>query len=247
MRRISLLLVLVLAAVVVALAAAHKPQKKHSHSKPAVAQSPNNSTGKPPSHLRIDSGELLSASGMPIHVDHFDALVGGDQKAQQDGTGKKAVVTILDGSALLTDDALTKLIIGHLSPDSKVKDLNVATEPGKVKIKGKAHKVIDLPFEIEGSVSVTPQGFVKLQISDESVAHLPKGLSQDLGLDLKKIVPSNAGKGIQAEKNSLTFDPDLLWGLPIHGRVIKAALEAHGLVLTFGNDGQIANNQQNRK
>jgi hypothetical protein len=237
MRRAWFIAVLVLVLTAVALSGNdhRKPPNKSRHHPAAAGQ--QNTAPKKSSHLRIDSGELLSASGMPIHVEKFDALVGGDQAAQQDGTGKKAVVTILDGSALLTPDALTRLLTKHLSGNSNIHDLAVATEPGKVKIKGKSHKLIDIPFEIEGSVSATPQGFVKLQISDESAAHMPKALSEKMGLDLRKIVPSDGVKGIHAEKDSLTFDPDLLWGLPIHGHVTQATLEAHGLVLTFASPG----------
>jgi hypothetical protein len=233
MRRPWLIAILLSVAVAIAALAGDKPRRDASSSK--AASSAPKGPPKKPSHLRIDSGELLSATGMPIHVSQFDALVGGDQK-QNPKDGKKAVVTILDGTALLTDDAITRLLTSHLGSDSKIRDLQVSTEAGRVTIKGKTHKGIDLGFQIEGTVSATPEGLVKLQISDESLAHLPKGLSQDLGMDVRKMVPSNAGKGIKAEKNSLSFDPDLLWGLPIHGHVTKATLEKRGLVLLFAND-----------
>jgi len=146
----------------------------------------------------------------------------------------------LNGTALLTPEALTHLLKSHMAANSKISDLNVETQAGKVKIEGKTHKVVDLPVEIEGTVAATPQGLVKLDISDESVAHLPKGISKELGMDVRKMVPSNSGKGIQAEKNSVSFDPDLLWGLPIHGHVTKATLERQGLVLLFAKDGEDA-------
>ena len=245
MQRSWLIAIFVSAMMVAALAAtaAHKSSKGSSAAddrrRAAPAAANKQTPPKGPSHLRIDSGELLSASGMPIHVSQFDALVGGDQK-QQTKDGKKAVVTILNGTALLTPEALTHLLKSHMAANSKVRDFQVETQPGKVKIKGKTHKVVDLPFEIEGTVGTTQQGQVKLDITDESLAHLPKGLSKDLGMDPRKMVPSNAGKGIQAEKNSLSFDPDLLWGLPIHGHVTRATLEQRGLLLLFGKDGQTA-------
>jgi hypothetical protein len=50
------------------------------------------------------------------------------------------------------------------------------------------------------------------------------------------MIGSDKGKGVQASKNSVTFDPDLMWGLPIHGRVVRAATTNKGLLLTFGPD-----------
>lgn len=197
-----------------------------------ASASPPAKLGKP-SRLDIESGELLSASGMPIHVAHLDALVGGDQK-QQTKDGKKAVVTILAGTALLTPKALSQLLNQHLASGS-VSDVNVSTQDGSVTITGKSKKGIPLPFRIEGPVTATADGQVKLQVASGSIAHLPKGLSQKLGLDLTKVVPTNDGKGIHAEPDSITFDPDLLWGLPIHGRVTKAEVGKQGLTLTFSN------------
>ncbi|MBV8207141.1 MAG: hypothetical protein JO041_10135 [Acidobacteria bacterium] len=197
---------------------------------PRPAAAPRSSPQKP-SELKIDSGELVSSSGMPIHVNRLEALVGGDQR-QRTKNGQKAVVTILHGSALLTPAAITDLLNHHLA-GGKVRGLAVTMDPGTVTISGKAKKGILVPFKVSGPVTATPDGRVKLQISDESLAHLPKGFSEMLGLDIDKVVPSNGSKGIEAQKDSILFDPDLLWGLPIHGRVGRAEVGKEGLVLTF--------------
>lgn len=208
-------------------AAAHSQQKKDNQS---------NQPQKEPSKLHIDSGELLSANGLPIHVTKFDAIIGGDQKPEPRDGGKKPVVTIRNGIAFLTRDAITKLLNSHLNGGS-VKDLSVVTGANSVTLKGKVHKAVDVPFEIDGQVQATPEGLIKLQVSQEKAAHLPQGITKALGFDdLSKMIGSNAGKGIQASKDSVTFDPDLMWGLPIHGRVVRAATSNKGLALTFGPD-----------
>lgn len=199
----------------------------------------NQQQAKGSSHLHVDSGELLSASGLPIHVSHFDAIVGGDQKAQPNDGGKKPVVTIHNGVAFLTRNALTKLLNSHLA-NGNIKDLSVETADNKVTIKGKAHKVVDVPFKIEGPVTATSDGMIRLQVSNEHAAHLPQALTNALGFDdLRKMIGSNASHGVKADKNSVTFDPDLMWGLPIHGRVTRAATSDKGLSLTFGPDTKV--------
>lgn len=198
----------------------------------------NQPQAKGSSHLHIDSGELLSSSGLPIHVSHFDAIVGGDQKAEPRDGGKKPVVTIHDGVAFLTPSALTKLLNSHLA-SSNIKELNVETQADKVKIKGKSHKTVDVPFEIEGPVRATEDGMIRLQVADRHAAHLPTSLSKALGFDdLSKMIGSNASHGVKADKNSVTFDPDLMWGLPIHGRVVRAETSDKGLTLIFGPDAK---------
>jgi hypothetical protein len=144
-------------------------------------------------------------------------------------------VTIKNGEAFLTRDAVTKLLNTHLN-SGKVKDLSVETQPNKVTIKGKAHKLVDVPFHIDGRVVATSDGMIKLQVGDEHAAHLPDSITKALGFDdLSKMIPNN-GKGVKASKNAVIFDPDLMWGLPIHGRVVKATTTAKGLELTFGPD-----------
>ena len=205
-----------------------KKEQKQPHAKNQQAQGP--------SHLHVDSGELLSASGLPIHVSHFDAIVGGDQKPQPNDGGKKPVVTIHDGVAFLTRNALTKLLNSHLAGGS-IKDLSVETQANKVTIKGKAHKIVEVPFKIEGPVTATSDGMIRLQVSDEHAAHLPQALTNAFGFDdLRKMIGSSASHGVKADKNSVTFDPDLMWGLPIHGRVTRATTSEKGLTLTFGPD-----------
>src|SRR5215472_2215827 len=201
---------------------------------PAQKDKTNRAKSKGSSELHIDSGELLSSSGLPIHVNKFEAVVGGDQKPEPRDNGKKTVVTIRHGVAYLTPDTITKLLSTHVG-GGNIKDLSVTTAPNKVTIKGKAHKVVDVPFEIDGHVEATPDGMIKLQVGGEKAAHLPDAITKTLGFDdLSKLVGSNTRKGVQTSKNSMTFDPDLMWGLPVHGHVVRAITTSKGLLLTFG-------------
>jgi len=107
-----------------------------------------------------------------------------------------------------------------------------------VKITGKAKKGVSLPFTIEGPVSLTDKGHIRLQMTEMKVAHLPKGVAQLLGIDPEKMAGDGTVKGVSMDKNSISFDPDLLWGLPVHGQVTRLVVQNNGLLLLFGGQQQ---------
>jgi hypothetical protein len=188
-----------------------------------------------PSRLYIASGTLISGSGAPIELRSLHASI-------EDGKGKKGcdpkaappqVVSIADGNAFLSDNSLNTLLNAAVAGHS-LQNIKVSSEKGKVKITGTAQKTIPVAFSVEGPVTLTPQGLIRLKAEKVSVADLP-GLADLLGLNPKNLTDHGSIKGVQAQKDAILFDPDLLWGLPVHGRVTRLVLERNGLLLTFGN------------
>jgi len=187
---------------------------------------------KKPTHLFIKSGTLLSGSGAPIQVRSFQTSIADGHAPGKPTDHEEKVVTILSGTAFLSNQSLSKLLNEKLA-GKNLEDIQVSCDKGKVKITGKAKKAIAVPFTIEGPVSLTPQGFIHLKTEEKKVGKLP-GLADLLGLNPDKIAGDGSVKGIKAEKDAIDFDPDLLWGLPVHGRVTRLALQQNGLLLVFG-------------
>jgi hypothetical protein len=103
-----------------------------------------------------------------------------------------------------------------------------------VKITGTSKKSLSVPFTIEGPLALTPDGQIRLETKKIQVAKLP-GLAGLLGMDPQKMLGGSPTKGVKTEKDAITFDPDLLWGLPVHGKVTRLAYEKSGLLLVFGD------------
>lgn len=184
-----------------------------------------------PTRLYISSGTLDTSKGVPLALHGVDALIapGGDGKKM----GGK-LVQLRSGTVGLTYDSIARLLNGKMK-NSKVKDLKVSSDKGEIKINGKVQKVISLPFEVKGPVTVTPDGKLDLHASTEKAAKIPiSGVADALGLNMQKVV-GKGHKGIDAEKQDVIFDPDELWGLPVHGQLTAARVESHDLLLTFGH------------
>ncbi len=186
-----------------------------------------------PTRLLVRSGTLISGDGAPIQLHAFEAdIADGTDKTSSEHVGNK-VVLVKSGEAFLTNDALGQLLTGKLK-NHNMEDIKVSNDKGKMKITGKAKKGITVPFTIEGPVSLTSNGQIRLEMTKENVAHLPKGLVQVLGIDPEKMAGDGKVKGVSMDKNFIAFDPDLLWGLPVHGRVTKLTVQNNGLLLVFG-------------
>ncbi len=176
---------------------------------------------------------MISGDGGPIQLRAFEADIANQQGKKNSDQVESKIVLIKTGDAFITNDSLSKLLTGKLK-DHNMEDIKVSNDKGKVKITGKAKKGITVPFTIEGPVSLTSNGQIRLEMTEEKVAHLPKGFTQLLGIDPEKMAGDGKVKGVSMDKNSIQFDPDLLWGLPVHGHVTKLTVQNNGLLLVFG-------------
>ena len=181
--------------------------------------------------LVIDSGTLYTRSGIPMHLSHAVALIAkGMQPIPGDG---KAVVLLNSGQVSVTSDSLSKLMRAKLQGKG-IDDLSIATNGNKIKISGKVKKIVKVPITIEGPLDVTSDGKLEMRTTSMKAAKLPfKGFADALGMNISHIV-GNDKKGVKSEGDTLIFDPDELWGLPVHGHLVRALVQKNGLLLVFG-------------
>lgn len=120
--------------------------------------------------------------------------------------------------------------------DAPLKDLSIVTSGNILKIKGKLHSKGDIPFEEEGTLSLTPQGEMRIHSDKVKAAHLPvKGLMDLLGVSLSDLISTNKIRGVRAEKGDLLLDPQEILPLPkIEGRLTAIELQGDTIVEHFG-------------
>ena len=116
-----------------------------------------------------------------------------------------------------------------------IKNIAVTFEHGRLVQTGTIHKGVNLPFKIEASLSVTPEGKVRVHADTVKAEHLPvKGLLHLFGEDLEKLLHENPGRGVQAEGDDLILAPAALTPAPhMHGRVVRVSIVGDAMVLLF--------------
>lgn len=120
--------------------------------------------------------------------------------------------------------------------DAPLKDISVTIENGRLKVKGKLHKKGDLGFEMEGQLSATADGKIRLHAEKIKALHLPvKGLMDLFGLDIADLIKNGKVRGVLVEKDDLILDPGEILPPPkISGKITDIHLEGNNIVQIFG-------------
>jgi hypothetical protein len=122
--------------------------------------------------------------------------------------------------------------------DAPLKQLTIQSDGGRLKIKGRLHDRGDVGFEMQGSLSATPDGRMRLHAEKIKALHLPlKGLLDLFGVKIANLINTSKVRGIRAEGNDLILDPEQILPPPqIRGRVTAVEVRANEIVQRFGDD-----------
>jgi len=120
-------------------------------------------------------------------------------------------------------------------PGAPLKHIQLTAKNGTIKQTGTMHKGVDLPFEIEGPLDVTPEGEIRLHAHKIHSAHLPfKSLLHLFGEDLSKLINLKQDRGVRLEGDNILINPGRILPPPrIEGKLITVRVEADRIVQTF--------------
>jgi len=148
------------------------------------------------------------------------------------------MIVIRSAKLSVTTDALANVLnqYAFAAPDAPIKAVRISVPKGKLKIEGRLHSKGDIAFSSEGSMSVTPEGEIRVHTEKLKAGHLPvKGLMDLLGKTLSKLIDTRKVRGLRAEKDDLILTPSELFPPPhIHGRLRTIYLEGNQVVQEYG-------------
>lgn len=142
----------------------------------------------------------------------------------------------------MTEKSLAGLLNDHVFayPGSPLGSLEISIEPDRVIQKGVLRKALRIPFTIAGTVSLTPEGDIRVHPTSIKVAGLSvRKLMQTFGIELEKLVKLRQERGVRISGNDFLLTADRMLPPPeIQGKVTAVKLERGRMVLTFGSPGQ---------
>jgi len=177
-------------------------------------------------HLEVLSGELwpTGKNEMPV----FD-----DKNSFE--------VHVTSGKVSISPQALASILNNHVfaRSDAPLKDLSITIENQSMRIKGKLHSKGDIPFETTGTLSVNPDGRIRVKTEKVKALHVPmKGVMGVFGIELADVVNTSQIAGLDTAKNDLLMDLGTLLPPPhIRGKVTAVKLENDAIVTYFGDGG----------
>ena len=173
-------------------------------------------------------GSLVPSGGNPFPV--FD--------------DKSSFLLQIDSAQIsITPESLAQVLNSYVfaRSDAPLKDINLAIDQdklrGELKIKGKLHNRGDIPFQMEGRLTPTEDGRIRVHAENIKALHLPvKGVMDLFGVTIAALVKTDKLQGISVDKDDLLLNPEQLLPPPhIKGRVTRVRLDAGGIALTMGN------------
>lgn len=156
-------------------------------------------------------------------------------------------VTFDDNSSFLVDVDTAEVAIDAASlsalmnsyvmayEGSPVKNVTVSFKGDRIIQKGTVRKGIDIPFEIEGSLSATPAGEIRVHAEKIKAGKLPiKGLLDVFGKDLSDLMKANESRGMRMEGDDIILSPRSLTPPPhLHGKVTRVGIQNGKIVQVF--------------
>jgi hypothetical protein len=175
-----------------------------------------------PLHITRLSGTMMSRSRGPVMFDDKRSFV----------------IRVTAAEAGLTGPALSALLNKYVFnyPGSPITNLRVTVSGSEIIQKGTLHKVGALPFEIRASLSVTPDGRIRLHPTRTEIIglHVDR-LMSGLGLPLSKIIDLSKAKGATVSGNDIFLSPTAVIPPPeIQGHVTAVRVENNLVIMTFG-------------
>ena len=89
---------------------------------------------------------------------------------------------------------------------SPLTDVSVEIDGARLKMKGKMHKGIVVPFSTTTSISTTPEGAMRLHVESMKALGIPaKGLLDAFGLTLDDVVSVKNRRGVDIQDNDIVI------------------------------------------
>jgi hypothetical protein len=207
---------------------------------PATAPSSASAALDTITHVQMKNVDFYVDPQIPLNIRHLT----GTMRAKSGGPvvfdDKKSFIIHLDDAEVgLTAPALSELLNKYVFnyPGSPLKRIKVSISGRQIVQKGILHKVADLPFEITASLSVTPDGRIRVHPTRTEILGLHVDqLMNGLGLTLEKIIDLKKAKGASVKGNDIFLDPAAILPPPtMDGTLASVGVEGNYVVQRFGS------------
>lgn len=117
-----------------------------------------------------------------------------------------------------------------------IKQVSVSIANGQMRMTGRLHKGVDIPFDIVAQVSVTPEGLMRIHPTQTKIFRLNgKALMSVFHLTLQKLIDVSKATGVTVSGDDILIDPVKVIPPPtIEGHVTQIRVEGDQIVQTFG-------------
>ncbi len=197
----------------------------------------------PPTLVQMQNVDFYVDPEIPLRIHRLNGTMRSKDGGPVMFDDKKSfIINVASGEVGLTGPDLSRLLNKYVFnyKGSPLSNLRITVSGNEIIQKGTLHKVAALPFEIHATLSVTPDGKIRMHpIRTEIIGLHVDRLMQGLGLPLEKIINLSKAKGATLKGNDIYLDPTAILPPPqIEGRVSTVRLQSNEVVMTFASGAQ---------
>jgi hypothetical protein len=183
-------------------------------------------------HLHVDDGIVLDVSrlrGVMISRKEGAPPIFDDQNSY--------ILQLQTAQMSMDMSSLQNLMNRHVFAydGSPMKNLTLAADGPRLKMSGKLHKGVDVPFSTTANIAPTSDGQMRLHVESMKAAGVPaKGLLAFFGLKLDDVMDIKKRRGVDVQDNDLVISPGQVLPPPeIRGKLTQVSVQGNRLVQTF--------------
>jgi hypothetical protein len=133
-------------------------------------------------------------------------------------------------------------------PGSPLQNISITGNGNQVSLHGTIHKLhIPLPIGLDGTISSSPDGRIRLHVNRLSVLKLPvKGLLGDIHVTIADLMGKTSVAGVEVSQNDIYLETQKLLPAPhIHGRLTRVTVVNPDIEVMYGDaENDIARTEQ---
>jgi len=156
---------------------------------------------------------------------------------------KSFTMQIVNAKTCLSAENLSLLLNAYILPHAKtsIHDVTVHFEGQTLVVKGSLKKGLDVPFEGKGTLSVTPDGGLKLHFTDVKAAGvIKKGLLDALGITLESVAQPKHQPSFQIQGDDVIVSVARIFPPPhVVGKLTSVEIDGDQLVEVFGQPNPV--------
>jgi hypothetical protein len=158
---------------------------------------------------------------------------------------KRSFILKIDSAVIgIGMDTLANLMNSYVFayPGAPLKNFHFSAEGNQLKASGTVHKIMDLPFEIKGILSATPDGKIRIHATSIKAAGLPvKSFLHLFGVELDDVIKAREARGLKLDDNDLIIDPEQVTPPPlIRGKVTAVQIVGDEVIQVFGGSKNLS-------
>jgi hypothetical protein len=147
-------------------------------------------------------------------------------------------VEVDQGEIAVSPQSLAALLNHYVftGPKAPVENVEIEIHDGKLRQSATLRKKVHGRTQVEGDVSVTAEGDLRLHPTSIKAGGVPvKGLLDLLDVELSEMIKAQEERGVKVVKDDFILDPERLLPSPrLRGRVTAVRLEPDRVVQVFG-------------